>query len=56
MPLMLVRQFGLAGVAAIVLYFAENSTDPGTKTFLRWLAAACVLGWIVSLYLIATAQ
>jgi hypothetical protein len=54
MVLVLIRQFGLAGVGAILLWLAEQQPEAGTKNFLRGLAAACFVAWLVVLAALAS--
>ena len=43
----LVRQFGLAGVSAVLWWMAENQTAPENKNMVRGVAVLCFIAWLI---------
>ena len=44
-----IKQFGLAGLGAVLFWVAETQTAPENKNKVRALAVVCFVAWIVLL-------
>jgi hypothetical protein len=51
--IMLIRYFGLAGVAVALLFFASQPGNAENKKLLQGLAAACFVAWAALLFVLS---